>query len=517
MVGGYEAEEIEKLYAAVPQLRNVFCIMSKIGEGTFSNVYLAMARLQSGEDMKFALKHLIPTSHPSRIAAELQCLMVAGGEDNVMGVKYCYRKNDHVVIVMPYLDHDSFSEILHSLTFQEAKEYIFNLLRALKRIHRFGIVHRDVKPSNFLYNRLLKQYALVDFGLAQGMPGTKIELLKVLQAKKQGSCALNKLHKISGNIPVSRDVVLPSSAKHSVKRNWSHSQIKAGNTGKEALLGETILGEKNLNVHGTSSHEVTADTSIKQSKASDVASKKLPPKKTIAKKASADPTLKPIGTCLAGNTCNCYGKEQICVVCLRRAKQIASRAGTPGFRAPEVLMKCPNQTPALDIWSAGIIFLSLLSGRNYFFNGDDDMNALAQIISIRGTQETIKAAKQFGKTVTCSKDIPAKDLRQLCEGLRHVCMAPANGNDAAVRAHRAELQLQIMESQDSWFVEQTDAAHSLNNPPTIGMDHQHLSMKGWDRVPDEAYHLLDRLLDMNPATRITAEEAVAHPLFSDLV
>lgn len=30
------------------------------------------------------------------------------GQDNVMGVKYCFRKNDHVVIAMPYLEHESF-------------------------------------------------------------------------------------------------------------------------------------------------------------------------------------------------------------------------------------------------------------------------------------------------------------------------------------------------------------------------------------------------------------------------
>lgn len=228
--------EIEKLYAAVPQIRNIFYVMGKIGEGTFSSVYLAVARLKSGEDRKFALKHLIPTSHPTRIAAELQCLTLAGGEDNVMGVKYCFRKNDHVVIVMPYLEHECFVDILHSLSFQEAKEYMFNLCKALKRIHQFGIVHRDVKPSNFLYNRRLKQYALVDFGLAQGTPDTQIELLKVLQTKKQGSSSQSNLHTISGHIPVPREVVLPSSAKQSIKRHWSQPQINPGNRGKVLSL-----------------------------------------------------------------------------------------------------------------------------------------------------------------------------------------------------------------------------------------------------------------------------------------
>lgn len=41
-------------------------------------------------------------------------------------------------------------------------------------------------------------------------------------------------------------------------------------------------------------------------------------------------------------------------------------------------------------------------------------------------------------------------------------------------------------------------------------------MKGWDQVPDEAYDLLDKLLDLNPATRITAKEALLHPFFKDM-
>ncbi|XP_076316158.1 cell division cycle 7-related protein kinase-like [Tachypleus tridentatus] len=66
-------------------------------------------------------------------------------------------------------------------------------------------------------------------------------------------------------------------------------------------------------------------------------------------------------------TCGCFGKPQVCNICLSRSQEVAPRAGTPGFRAPEVLLKYKAQTTAIDVWSAGVIFLSLLSGSYLFF------------------------------------------------------------------------------------------------------------------------------------------------------
>nr|BAA19963.1 Cdc7-related kinase [Xenopus laevis] len=473
------AKEIEKLYAAVPQLHNIFYIKSKIGEGTFSSVYFAIGRLRSGEDAKFALKHLIPTSHPTRIAAELQCLSVAGGEDNVMGVKYCFRNKDHVVIVMPYLEHECFADILHSLSFEETKEYMFNLLKALRHIHSFGIVHRDVKPSNFLFNRSLKKFALVDFGLAQGTSDTKIDLLKVLQPKKQ-------------------DGLVGSSTQRSV------------------------FGERNFNVHSAVTIDNTTLKAAKPSKTIDVTTRKLATRKTVSTKSTSSAVpKKAASTCQTSLTCDCYAKDQVCNICLARTRQVAPRAGTPGFRAPEALTKCPHQTTAIDMWSAGIIFLSLLSGRYHFFNAADDMNALAQIMTIRGSKETIQASKCFGKSVLCSKELPSKDLRTLCEGLRSAIVLP-NGNQHDIQKQRAALQMRIMENQDGWFLPESpditpDSPAVVRSSCVSTSDNMEQSNhNGWDRVPNEAYHLLDRLLDMNPATRITAEEALIHPLFKNM-
>ncbi|XP_067157046.1 cell division cycle 7-related protein kinase isoform X3 [Apteryx mantelli] len=392
-------KDIEKLYEAVPQLVNVFKIKEKIGEGTFSSVYLATAQLQTGYEEKMALKHLIPTSHPLRIAAELQCLTVAGGQDNVMGVKYCFRKNDHVVIVMPYLEHESFLE---------------------------DSVHRSVQRS--------------------------------------------------------------------------------------------VFGERNFNVSSSTYQENSSTKLIKQSKMIDVSSRKLVTKKKIisTKTVSNGVARKAASGCPSNLTCDCYATDRVCSICLSRRQQVAPRAGTPGFRAPEVLTKCPTQTTAIDMWSAGIVFLSLLSGRYPFYKASDDLTALAQIMTVRGSKETIQAAKTFGKSVLCTQDVPAQNLRTLCEKLR--------GTNSSYTRSRGDTHTNSVND----LALPVDKQHA---PKTRGKEIQHLQscqegdgaleikatdMKGWDQVPDDAYDLLDKLLDLNPATRITAKEALLHPFFKDM-
>ncbi|XP_075616016.1 cell division cycle 7-related protein kinase isoform X1 [Balearica regulorum gibbericeps] len=524
--------DIEKLYEAVPQLVNVFKIKEKIGEGTFSSVYLATAQLQTGCEEKMALKHLIPTSHPLRIAAELQCLTVAGGQDNVMGVKYCFRKNDHVVIVMPYLEHESFLDILNSLSFEEVREYMFNLFKALRRIHHFGIVHRDVKPSNFLYNRRLKEYALVDFGLAQGTPDTKIELLKTAHSEdQQGSCLQDNPTVALGNgvsvsVTAPKQIAQQSASKAADKRSSSLSkiQIKQGRGGKEDSVHHSVqrsvFGERHFNVCSSRYQEISSTKLIKQSKMIDVSSRKLVTKKKIisAKTVSNGTARKAASGCPSNLTCDCYATDRVCSVCLSRCQQVAPRAGTPGFRAPEVLTKCPTQTTAIDMWSAGIVFLSLLSGRYPFYKASDDLTALAQIMTVRGSRETIQAAKTFGKSVLCTQVVPAQNLRTLCEKLRgtnssckrsqgEVPSKPVNDSALPVAADKP-CAPEALRKQTPHLKSFQEGDGALEMKAT--------DMKGWDQVPDEAYDLLDKLLDLNPATRITAKEALLHPFFKDM-
>lgn len=47
------------------------------------------------------------------------------------------------------------------------KKYLYELLKGLQTLKQCGIVHRDVKPGNFLYNPTTEKGILIDYGLSE--------------------------------------------------------------------------------------------------------------------------------------------------------------------------------------------------------------------------------------------------------------------------------------------------------------------------------------------------------------
>lgn len=87
----------------------------------------------------------------------------------------------------------------------------------------------------------------------------------------------------------------------------------------------------------------------------------------------------------------CYPKND------SRSSKRANRAGTRGFRAPEVLLKCTSQTTKIDMWSAGVILLTFLGRRFPFFNAADDVDAMIEMSCIFGTRRMKAAAAVHGQ------------------------------------------------------------------------------------------------------------------------
>lgn len=67
---------------------------------------------------------------------------------------------------MPYFSHDSFKDFMSTMDAAWIKKYMRALLTALDHLHQHKVMHRDIKPGNFLYSRRTDQFLLVDFGLA---------------------------------------------------------------------------------------------------------------------------------------------------------------------------------------------------------------------------------------------------------------------------------------------------------------------------------------------------------------
>ena len=59
--------------------------------------------------------------------------------------------------------------------------------------------------------------------------------------------------------------------------------------------------------------------------------------------------------------CDCLGMLTVCPECESMPDLVVPIAGTPGFLAPESLLRFEEQTSAVDIWAAGVTMLCMLS------------------------------------------------------------------------------------------------------------------------------------------------------------
>ncbi|KAF8424011.1 kinase-like domain-containing protein [Tirmania nivea] len=297
-------EEMDSFCRHFKGIDRRFRLISKIGEGTFSSVYkaedLLYDRYENDWDLdasdddgdrspppnkrrKFAetqrrcpkyvaIKKIYVTSSPQRIMNELELLHELRGCRDVVPLITAFRHLDQVVAILPYFKHVDFRNYFRALSFDDMQLYFKSLFNALSHVHRCKIIHRDIKPTNFLYDYSRRRGVLVDFGLAE----------------REGT-------------------------------DWSHCPCQHSGLSK--------------------SHNSLTQPS----------------------------------TLSAG-----YIKND------NRPSRRANRAGTRGFRAPEVLFKCTSQTTKIDIWSAGVVLLTMLSKRFPFFNSADDVDATIEIATIFG-------------------------------------------------------------------------------------------------------------------------------------
>lgn len=114
-------------------------------------------------------------------------------------------------------------------------------------------------------------------------------------------------------------------------------------------------------------------------------------------------------------------------------------------------------------------------------------------------------------------------MRKLCEKLRGIdSNTPRLTSDIQGPVSRDPAFSETTDHKASQLTQTPQAQHSENllykgdSNGCGGSLNTDTNLQGWNEVPDEAYDLLDKLLDLNPASRITAEEALLHPFFKDM-
>jgi len=74
---------------------------------------------------------------------------------------------DQLALVLSFMVHEPWQNLLHNFNKNDIRDFMQQLLIALKEVHQKGLIHHDVKLSNILYTRKDCACLLVDFGLAR--------------------------------------------------------------------------------------------------------------------------------------------------------------------------------------------------------------------------------------------------------------------------------------------------------------------------------------------------------------
>ncbi|XP_011068888.1 PREDICTED: serine/threonine-protein kinase ULK3 isoform X2 [Acromyrmex echinatior] len=156
---------------SLPTVRN-YCMLEKIGAGSYSTVYKAFRKDGSREvvAIKCVDKDSLSKSAVDNLVTEIKLLNVLKHE-YIVEMKDFFWDEGHIYIVMEYCDGGDLSSFIkkkHKLPESTCRRFLQQLALALKYLRDHNVCHMDLKPQNLLLMRKPQLILKVgDFGFAQ--------------------------------------------------------------------------------------------------------------------------------------------------------------------------------------------------------------------------------------------------------------------------------------------------------------------------------------------------------------
>jgi len=146
-------------------------LQEHIADGTFGGVFKAQhPAIDHPVVVKVLLPHHLKNSEAmQRFEAEADMIARLSQHPNIVPMYDYWREDDGAYLVLKYLDGGTLRDLLRRRKFLTPDQTLFIFTRfanALQAAHNLGIIHRDLKASNVLFDKTGQVY-LADFGIAK--------------------------------------------------------------------------------------------------------------------------------------------------------------------------------------------------------------------------------------------------------------------------------------------------------------------------------------------------------------
>jgi eukaryotic-like serine/threonine-protein kinase len=156
-----------KLPPRFPKNVSHYELLKEVGVGARGTVYLARDRRSHRLVAIKALRGYVDQESEQRFLREAACLS-AINHPNIVAVHETIHRQESVFIVMKYLPGQTLDRVIakRGLPLKTCFDYALQIAQAIDAIHSASMMHRDLKPTNFVIAKN-DAVTLLDFGLAK--------------------------------------------------------------------------------------------------------------------------------------------------------------------------------------------------------------------------------------------------------------------------------------------------------------------------------------------------------------